>query len=166
MWSSFAGQKQKDSTTQQGKQPMPKETSAKPKRQRVSLDECLWPLFIEACGGVCCFCKQPPSEVGALQRGHVQRHEDKGPANLENLMPLCEKCNGKNNQHFNMPEGRLDDWRSNFLKLVAHSLKQKPMVIEGSVTHPKNEEGSTPLPSQNSIETNRVISWEKREIRN
>ncbi len=72
---------------------MPKPTTAKPKR--FLLDDYLWSIFVEACGSKCIACKAPGVP---LQRGHVQRHADGGPVTIENMMPLCAPCNGKNNQ--------------------------------------------------------------------
>jgi hypothetical protein len=79
-------------------------------------------------------------------------------------MPVCAKCNGKNNQHFSMSDTRPDAWRSNFAKLVAHSLGLKVMLVEGCAPLPKNEQGCAPLPTQTSVETNRVIEWENIEF--
>jgi hypothetical protein len=130
---------------------MPKIPTAKTKRQTVSLDDCLWPIFVEACGGVCCDCKQPPTEVGPLHHGHIWRAEDGGPTTLENLQPICKPCNGKYNQHFDMPDFRPTNWRSRFIELVVRTFRK------GVVALSKNTEDVNTQPDQNSLENIRVI---------
>jgi hypothetical protein len=138
---------------------MPDQTTAKPKRQRVSLDDCLWPLFIAACGGVCVDCHKPASEVGPLHHGHIWRAEKDGPATLENIQPLCKPCNSKHNQHFAMADYRPDGWRDTFMKLVAGALGLKLVVQEHGTDLAKNEEHGTDLHATNSTQNKRVIDW-------
>ena len=126
-------------------------------KRRSPLEDYLWPIFVAACGNCCVACK---ATGVTLQRGHVQRHADSGPATLENLMPLCAQCNGKNNKSFNMSDTRPVDWRSNFLKLLAQNLRLKLMVNRGVHPSPKNDKGVQGVDQQNSLHSKEVVAWD------
>jgi hypothetical protein len=133
---------------------MPKPT-AKPKR--FLLDDYLWAIFVDACGGKCVAC----NAAGDLQRGHIHRHADGGPVSLENLMPLCAPCNGRNNKLFNMDDTRPSHWRSNFMKLVAKNLRVKPVINRVTHATAKNDKGVQGSGDQNSLRNKEVIGWEE-----
>jgi len=131
-----------------------KEPTAK---RRSPLEDYLWPIFVAACGNCCVACK---ATGVPLQRGHVQRHADSGPATLENLMPLCAQCNGKNNKSFNMSDTRPVDWRSSFLKLLAQNLRLKLIVNRGVHPSPQNDKGVQGVDQQNSLHSKEVVGWD------
>jgi hypothetical protein len=128
-----------------------KKAASKPKR--FLLDDYFWDIFVEACGGRCLACRK----TNDLQRGHVQRHADGGDVSLENMMPLCASCNGKNNQGYNMSDLRPLHWRSQFMKLLARQLCVKLVVTKVATEGSGDCTGVSP---KNSIETKEVIDWD------
>jgi hypothetical protein len=131
--------------------------TANKSKRRTPLEDYLWPLFVEACGNKCVGCGQV--EV-ALQRGHIQRHADGGALTIENLMPLCAPCNGKNNQGFSMIDTRPADWRDRFLKLQAQKLSTKPTVTRVDTGVIENGKGTHRGQTGDSLETKEIISWD------
>ena len=140
---------------------MPKQPTAKTKRQRVSLDDYLWPIFIAACGGKCVSCGSEEN----LQRGHIQSYEGHGPTTLDNLQPLCAVCNGKHNKEFSMEDWRPGEWRANFIKLLAQNLRLELTITKGAHPTSKNGVGGDTLNVQNSLENTEVISWANANFR-
>ncbi len=97
----------------------------KPKRQRQQYLDEFWNLYVQACGGRCCAC----GGEGKLERGHIGRHADGGPDDIENLIPICRPCNGKYNKTGTTPsDGRPPDWKDRFLKLQMQHLGVGPKV--------------------------------------
>src|SRR5258707_7861631 len=118
-------------------------------KKRRPVDEPIWKLFVIACGSRCVNCLRPDE---SLQRGHIQSHKDDGPDHFNNLMPLCAKCNGKNNNTFTMGDLRPLGWVDTFIKLLAQSLGARTLVTGG----PSVPTGST---GTNPSDSKRVVTW-------
>jgi hypothetical protein len=128
-------------------------TKVTTKPKRLLFDDYIWGIFVDACGGRCLDCHRTDVD---LQRGHIQRHADGGPVSPDNLMPLCQSCNGKNNKSFSMGDLRPANWRDRFLKLQALKLGTRLVVSKG---HTPSDEGVQGLGAENSPGNKTVMDW-------
>jgi hypothetical protein len=88
------------------------------RRKPTRIDNATWQLFVKACGGLCCVCREDKK----LHRGHIQRYADGGTENYENLIPVCKSCNSKYKGGFT-PDGRPANWRDTFCKLFLTEMR-------------------------------------------
>ena len=88
------------------------------RRKPTRIDNATWQLFVKACGGLCCVCREDKK----LHRGHIQRYVDGGTESYENLIPVCKSCNSKYKSGFT-PDGRPANWRGTFCKLFLTEMR-------------------------------------------
>jgi hypothetical protein len=130
------------------------------KRQRYNFDD-IWSLFVEACGDRCCVClKEMPAY--RLQRGHIRRQADLGPASLANLIPVCPACNGKHSLT-DTPDHRPLDWQSRFLKALARHWNLSIRKKAGAPLHEAGA-GVASLPQPQDAEATKVITMDEIEF--
>jgi hypothetical protein len=81
-----------------------------------------WPRFKRACGDRCGACERPESEVGPLEKGHIQPHAHSGSDEWENRIPICKRCNRKYGKR-STPDRRPREWKNQFALLFLHDLR-------------------------------------------
>ena len=121
--------------------------------KRRPVDSWFWELYVQACGGRCGAC----SAAGVkLERGHIVPHAFGGTDGLENLLPLCLRCNKKYLKK-ETPDKRPADWRERFFLLIGHVLQPQISVSQ--------EKGLCSLiPTTKQTENSMVIDWQNTEF--
>ena len=121
--------------------------------KRRPVDSWFWELYVQACGGYCCACHATDVK---LERGHIVPHAFGGTDDLDNLLPLCPRCNKKYLKK-ETPDKRPADWRERFFLLLGHVLR--PQISVNTAKGLCNL-----IPATKRAENSKVIDWQDPEF--